>query len=128
MKKNMKKQLFVLCLVLLVTGTGSVLGQNRPQRVPAIRTPIEQIQPNGDTLLVRLHGDERHHCTTTLDGYLIKTNRKGYYCYAKEKKDGTIIATNRIAHNEEDRTRCERRYIGKYIPQPYKPYTEEKDY
>lgn len=123
----MRKQLIFLCAVWLLCGTGIASAQKGVRGVPAVRTPIEQIQPNGDTIVVRLHGDERHHCTTTLDGYLIGTNRRGYYCYAKEGKDGTIIVTNRIAHNEKDRTRCERRYIERYIPQPYRSDTGGKD-
>ncbi len=116
----MKRQLFLLCAALLF-GTSFVLAQSKPQRVPAIRTPIETVQPNGDTLVIRLHGDEHWHCTTTLDGYLIRENAKGYYCYAKKKSDGTVVVTRRIAHNEQDRTCCEKRYIKRHISQPYPP-------
>ena len=51
--------------------------------VPADPRPMEYVQPNGDTLIVRLVGDERFHFTTTIDGVLIAKNDKGYYCYAK---------------------------------------------
>ena len=85
-------------------------------RVPAIQKPIEHIQPNGDTLVYRLHGDERHHWRTTLDGYLITTNKRGRMCYAKQNKKGETKATCRTAHNAEDRKRCEQRYVERHIP------------
>lgn len=123
----MKKEILSLCSLLLIVGMSFAFAQRGPQRVPAIRTPIETIQPNGDTLTIRLHGDERRHCTTTEDGYLIRTNGKGYYCYAVEKADGTIVPTRRIAHNESERTCCERRYIKKHIPQPYRPISNKEE-
>ena len=103
------------------------LAQRGPQRVPAIRTPIESVQPDGDTLVIRLHGDERRHYTTTEDGYLVRANDKGYYCYAVEGKDGSITATRKVAHNKEKRTRCEWRYIKRHIPQPYQPAKEDEE-
>lgn len=89
--------------------------------VPANPRPMPYVQPNGDTLMIRLVGDERFHFTTTVDGYLIAKNEKGYYCYAKwtEQKadDGKkyIVAkpTNRKAHNAEARKKCEQRWIEK---------------
>lgn len=116
----MKRKILLLCSALLIIGISFAVAQNSPRRVPAIHTPIDAVQPNGDTLIIRLHGDERHHFTTTEDGYLIRTNAKGYYCYAVKTEDGAIVPTRRVAHNEEDRTCCERRYIKKHIPQPYR--------
>ena len=72
----------------------SVTAQNLPARVPAYQGVIERVQPNGDTVYVRLHGDERKHWMTLEDGVtLVKENKKGYICYAKKKKNGTIVAT-----------------------------------
>ena len=83
---------------VLVLGVGgmvySVTAQNRPARVPAYKGVIERVQPNGDTVYVRLHGDEKKHWMTLEDGVtLVKENKKGYICYAKKKKNGTIVAT-----------------------------------
>ena len=79
---------------LLVMGNGIWAMGQRPARVPAYQGVIERIQPNGDTVYVRLHGDERNHWMTLEDGKtLVKENKKGYICYAKKKKDGRIVAT-----------------------------------
>lgn len=78
------------------------MAQQRPARVPAYQGVIERVQPNGDTVYVRLHGDERKHWMTLEDGKtLVKENKKGYICYAKKKKDGRIVATCRKVKQEK---------------------------
>ena len=89
----MKRLICILCVGCMVYG---VWAQNRPARVPAYPGVIERIQPNGDTIHVRLHGDERKHWMTLEDGKtLVEENKKGYICYAKKKKNGEIVATLR---------------------------------
>ena len=91
----------VICILaigygLLVMGNGILAIAQKPARVPARPGVIERVQPNGDTIYVRLHGDERKHWMTLEDGKtLVKENKKGYICYAKKKKDGKIVATCR---------------------------------
>ena len=87
--------------------------------VPADPRPMEYVQPNGDTLIVRLVGDERFHFTTTIDGVLIAKNDKGYYCYAKwtELQEGgqtyrVAKPTCRKARNADKRSKCEQRWIA----------------
>ena len=88
------KQLFIILSVLCMAS--GVLAQQKPARVPAYQGVIERVQPNGDTVYVRLHGDERKHWMTLEDGKtLVKENREGYICYAKKKKNGTIVATRK---------------------------------
>lgn len=83
-----------LLLILAIGGALCVWAQQKPARVPAYKGVIERVQPNGDTVYVRLHGDERMHWMTLADGKtLVKENKKGYICYAKKKKDGRIVAT-----------------------------------
>ena len=96
------KQLFI---ILSVVGMASgVLAQQKPARVPAYKGVIERVQPNGDTIYVRLHGDERKHWMTLEDGVtLVKENKKGYICYAKEKKNGQIVATRRKVKQEKNK-------------------------
>lgn len=101
--------ILAVCATLLV---GYVVAQPR-RGVPAYPGPIERIQPDGDTLIIRLHGDERKHWTTTEDGYLIAENEQGTLCYALQKKDGTIVAGKRQAHNADKRSRCEQRYVAR---------------
>jgi hypothetical protein len=81
-----------------------VLAQQKPARVPAYQGVIERVQPNGDTVYVRLHGDERRHWMTLEDGVtLVKENQKGYICYAKKKKNGQIVATRRKVKQEKNK-------------------------
>ena len=83
-------------LLILALGFGLLAIAQKPARVPARPGVIERVQPNGDTIRVRLHGDERQHWMTLEDGKtLVKENKKGYICYAKKKKDGRIVATGR---------------------------------
>lgn len=89
----------VICILaigygLLAISSGQWAMGQKPARVPAYHGLIERIQPNGDTVYVRLHGDERRHWMTLADGKtLVKENKKGYICYAKKKKSGIIVAT-----------------------------------
>ena len=88
--KRLVSILSVLCVVCSICAWA----QQKPSRVPAYQGIIERVQPNGDTVYVRLHGDERQHWMTLEDGKtLVKENKKGYICYAKKKKNGTIVAT-----------------------------------
>lgn len=107
----MRKCLFIISLICAVTLSAQTL-----HRVPARPTPMDIVQPNGDTLTVRLIGDEHYHYNTTEDGYLIKQNSRGYYYYAQYSKKGDIKATRKKAHNADKRTRCENKYIEKNIP------------
>ncbi len=115
----MKKILFILVMSCGLWAVGSSVAQQR-RGVPATPHPIEIVQPDGDTLMIRLRGDERMSWRTTLDGYLIVQNKKGVYCYAKKDKDGKTVATCRQAHNADKRTCCEKRYVEKHIPNTQK--------
>lgn len=96
------KQLFIILSVVCMTS--GVLAQQKPARVPAYKGVIERVQPNGDTIYVRLHGDERYHWMTLADGEtLVKENKKGYICYAKKKKNGQIVATRRKVKQEKNK-------------------------
>jgi hypothetical protein len=88
-----------------------IMGQQPPQRVPAIRTPIKHVQPDGDTLIVLLRGDERYHWMMTEDGYLIRENGNGVICYLQKDKRETAIVSKRQAHNADKRKCCERRWL-----------------
>lgn len=86
----MKRLIYIVLIAMSVVA----VAQQKPSRVPAYRGIIERVQPNGDTIYVRLHGDERRHWMTLEDGEtLVKENKNGYICYAKKKKDGRIVTT-----------------------------------
>ncbi len=97
---------------------GSMQAQQR-RGVPATPHPIEIIQPDGDTLMIRLHGDERRSWRTTLDGYLIAQNKRGTYCYAKYTDKGILKPTCRTAHNAENRSKCEQKWIDRNITRTF---------
>lgn len=105
----MRKIITTLLLSLSLAIGWSVAQQRRG--IPASPYPITRIQPDGDTLIIRLHGDERKHWATTEDGFVIQENSKGTLCYALLKKDGTVIASRKQAHNADKRTRCEQKYL-----------------
>ena len=90
--------------LLLAIGYGLLAIGQKPARIPAYKGIIERIQPDGDTIYVRLHGDERRHWMTLEDGKtLVKENKKGYICYAKQKKNGQIVATRRKVKQKKNK-------------------------
>ena len=113
----MKKFLFLVAL--LATMTIGVNAQQPvltggPSHVPAYPGIIERTQPNGDVLRTYLRGDERMHWMMTEDGWQILENKKGWLVYAKQKKDGTVKAACRKAHNADKRSKCEKRWLDKH--------------
>lgn len=110
MRKNI---LLIVCLLSCVLS----FGQERrgPQRVPAAPYPIARVQPDkGDTVMIRLIGDENWHCNITLDGWIVVENKKGVLCYAKEIGERQYKATRRRAHDEGKRKKCEERWLKKH--------------
>lgn len=99
----------VITLLLIIIALG--LSANAQQKVPAYRGEIVREQPDGYQLKTYLRGDERSHFAMTIDGWQIKENADGFLCYAKQKKDGSIVPSRKVAHNEADRTQCETRWL-----------------
>ena len=79
--------------------------------IPARREAVRITQPDGSTVTILLHGDEWRHFRTTLDGYTIVKNARGFYVYA-EKKDGQLQPTALLAHDEMERTTSEQAYLA----------------
>lgn len=104
----MKKKGMLLILLLMMM---LPMMPQKPAHVPAYPGPIEKVMPNGDTLTIRLHGDEWNHFTTTIDGYQIIEGENGYYYYAVTNKKGEVVVSNKKAHNEDKRCSCEKRFI-----------------
>jgi len=102
-------------LILSVFCATFLSAQQRPSRVPATPHPIEVSQPNGKKLTIRLHGDEWYHFRTTIDGFVIVENEKGFYCYAKLDKKGKYAPTKIVANNVENRTKKEINFLKKQI-------------
>ena len=71
--------------------------------IPAYPYPITYTQPNGDTLTIRIKGDERIHCCKTMDDYTLLRNKAGYLTYAQLDEDGNLQPSDFIATNIEER-------------------------
>ena len=94
MKERTKS--FILLTLLLVIS--SVL-----YAVPAIPYPVTFTQPNGDTLTVRIKGDERMHWHESMDEYTLLFNQDGYLTYAQLDEEDNLQPSVYIATNIEER-------------------------
>lgn len=45
--------------------------------------PVTVRQPDGTTLVIRVHGDENFHYITTADGFLIQRDKDGFFKYVQ---------------------------------------------
>ena len=74
-------------------------------------------QPDGTTLLIRIHGDENFHYVTTSDGFLIARDADGFFKYVKTdaSKRTRKISTHR-ASNVEGRTPSETQFVNTLRP------------
>lgn len=106
------KRVFLLIALVAILGVGSSYAQS-PAKVPAYRGVIEREQPNGDTLQTYLRGDEHKHWMMTVDGWQIMENKKGWLVYAKKNCKGAVVASRKKAHNEANRSKCERRWLNR---------------
>jgi M6 family metalloprotease-like protein len=79
--------------------------------VPAHPGAVKLQQPDGSYVTLRLVGDEWCHFNTTLDGYSVVKNNRGYYVYA-EKMDGQLQPTEYVAHDVADRSAVELVYLA----------------
>lgn len=111
------KQLFWKTWVLvcfLIIGKPCLFAQEvQPNRVPAFPELLEVVQPDGYKLRIYLRGDERRSWRMTADGYLLLTNKQGFYCYARETCSGQVKPSKYKAKNKEDRTAVEQRFLKK---------------
>lgn len=93
----MKKILLAITLMMTLT-TGSWASK-------AIPTPLTFRQPDGSVITVTMHGDEHTSWYTTTDGVFV--SRIGNSFYVSELRDGTLFATNIMAHNANERNAAE---------------------
>jgi len=71
--------------------------------IPAYPFPVTYIQPNGDSLTVKIKGDERIHWYETPDGYTLMFNQTGFLTYAQLDADGNLQPSAYIATNIDER-------------------------
>ena len=106
------KRIFLLMALVAMVVTG--MNAQQPAKVPAYRGMIERVQPNGDTLRTFLRGDEHKHWMMTEDGWQIRENSKGWLKYVKTNRKGEVVLSWRKAHNAEDRSKCEIKWLNKH--------------
>ena len=102
---KMKKNL----IMLLMTGLLAL----SMHAIPADPTPMPVTQPDGTTVTIKLHGDEFFHVTTTLDGYTVLKNAAGYYTYARQQADGSLVPGDLIARDAANRTAADRAFLAR---------------
>lgn len=98
----MKK--FFLLLVAAVVAMTSLAA-------PADRRPRTLAQPDGDSITVRLLGDEYYNYYTTTDGYTLICESDGAFRYAT-LQNGRLVATSQLAHNPGRRQVAERNLLA----------------
>lgn len=86
--------------------------------VPANPYPITLTQPDGTTLTVRLHGDEFFNYTTTIDGYLIASDTRGFYQYAHIDEAGNYTLAGVRANEVSQRGADEQRFLSAQAAYP----------
>ncbi len=72
--------------------------------IRAIKNPITVTQPDGSIVTILLHGDEFRNSRTTMDGYLVKKNSKGFFTYVNTDPQAASTETNIIARDITKRT------------------------
>lgn len=77
---------------------------------------VSTTQPDGTTLTIRIHGDERFHYVTTSDGFLIQRGSDGYFRYVRTDGKANRSLTNVVAHDLSQRTANELQFVGKLTP------------
>ena len=80
------------------------------QAIPAHPGTAKVRQPDGSYVTLRLLGDEWMRFNTTVDGYSVVKNQRGYYVYA-EQKEGRLLPTTRVAHDMVERSAGEQAFL-----------------
>lgn len=78
---------------------------------PAYPKPIRFTQPDGTSVIIKLQGDEHTKWATTIDGYTLMTNSKGFYEYATTDSRGYLVPSGVVAKNREQRTAADQKVI-----------------
>lgn len=99
----------ILCVLAFVFAWNMLLA------VPAIKKPITLKQADGTTITLYLRGDESTHWYESLDGYSLLEVEDQFY-YAVLDKDGNMVASKVKAHNQDQRTRQEKKLLRKTPP------------
>jgi len=105
----MKKLTFFLSALLLIMVPALYA-------VPADPNPVTLTQPNGETLTVKIKGDERINWYESMDGYTLLFNQSGYLSYAQLDEDGNLQPSDIVATNIEERSNEVRSFLNTIEP------------
>ena len=108
------KRIFLMMAVMATMLLSANAQDAKPAKVPAYKGIIERVQPNGDTLRTYLRGDEHKHWMMTEDGWQIFETNRGWYKYAKLNRRGEVVPSTRKAHNADQRSKCEIKWLDKH--------------
>jgi M6 family metalloprotease-like protein len=103
----MRKKILSVLIILIF----SQLAFQPVFAVKAYPFPFSVNQPDGSQLTIRLQGDENHHYKTSEDGYILKTNSKGFLTYATVNVAGEVVASDFIAKEAIKRTSSELQFL-----------------
>ena len=107
MKKTFPVLSHYLLLIMLIFNVGTV------KSVPANPNPIKVCQPNGDTISIRLKGDEHNHQVVTEDGYTLVESGNKTLEYATQDAQGNLVSSHVMAKNKANRTDNERKTLSR---------------
>lgn len=79
---------------------------------PAKTLPCRMKQPDGSFVTLRLQGDEYLNYMTTADGFTVVRNESGFWVYASKQADGSLTATDMVAHDDADRDADENTFLA----------------
>ena len=94
-------------VVMLIFNVGTV------KSVPADPNPIKLCQPNGDTISIRLKGDEHYHQVETEDGYTLVESSNKTLEYATQDAEGNLVSSHITAKNKANRNDNERKTLSR---------------
>lgn len=81
--------------------------------IKAYPHPVSVRQPDGSTLIVRIHGDENYHYATSVDGYMLAKDHEGFFCYIDyDFSTGKRTVTDLRAHNMKERDDKEKSFVA----------------
>jgi M6 family metalloprotease-like protein len=98
-----------LRIILCSIGIAITFQLSAVRAVPGI---ITIRQPDGSSLSVRIHGDERSHYLTTKDNLMLRQTTDGFYRYATQETNG-IRTSSYPAKDPERRSQDEINFIRK---------------
>ncbi len=81
--------------------------------VPAPNRPVQLEQPDGSTVTVLIHGDERNSWISTTDGYSVARNPQGFFEYVQRiDRDAILVLSGiRMAPNVQQRSDAEKTFL-----------------